>query len=187
MTEEEGATDIGAVPNRADATPSAPQVLEYAGPTTRPPRFRLSDHPRVASSVFGTLAGGACLVLGRHNGSLLLAVPFGALVGFAVYFIYTATRRQWAGLLAGTQLVATLALGVVVVFHTFVRGAQAQGGPGGLRYWIVQPGYHLNPRWAMQDLWLAAVAAGWFLVVAAWLVGRNLRKTSACRYSSHAE
>ena len=166
MTGDERVLDANVVPDGVRPNPP-PQVLAYAGPTTRPPRFRLSDHARTASVVGGILAATACLIAGKRNAPLVVVVPFGALVVCAMYVVLVA-RRQWADPLAVTQLVVALSVAVTGVVATFTRGGQSDNGPTGLQYWVTyNPGYYRNPRWAMQYLWLAGVAAGWFLVVAA--------------------
>jgi hypothetical protein len=134
----------------------------------------LSDHPRGAAIVCGALATAGCLLMGKRNAPIVLVVPFGVLVGFAVYFMCEVRRRAWAGRLCIAQLLVALVVCVLVIFGTLARGGQSPGEPSGLEYWITHnPGYYLNPRWAMQDLWIAGIAAGWFLVVAGWVRWRN--------------
>jgi len=154
-------------------------VLEYARPASRPPPFKLEDHPTLASGIFGTLVCGMFQLVGGHSATVVLTVPLGALSGVAASFILTAAERKRAGALAITQLIAAMAVAQVVVIITFFRGAQEQGGPGGIRYWLTyNPGYRFNPRWTMQDLWIAAVAAAWFLAIAGWVRCRKPRSTA---------
>ena len=179
MSEENEPPDVGQTPLGAQSTPPAPAVLEYAGPTDHAPALKLREHPGFAACIFGTLAAGMCQLVGGHSATVVLTVPLGALFGVAAYFILTAADRNGAGALALTQLIAATAVALVVVLMTFVRGAQEMGGPGGIRYWLTyNPGYRFNPRWAMQNLWVAGVAAGWFLVVAGWVRWRNSKGTA---------
>ena len=179
MSDENEPPDVGHPPSRETSTPPAPAILEYAGPTSSAPAFKLNDHPAFSSAVFGTLAAGTCQIVGGRSATVALTIPLGALFGVAAYHILTTAAQKRAGVLALTQLVAAMAAALVVVLMTFVRGAQESGGPGGLRYWLMyNPGYRFNPRWAMQDLWLAAVAGAWFLAVAAWVRWRHPKSTA---------
>ena len=154
-------------------------MLEYAGPTSDPPAFKFNDHPAFSSAVLGTLAAGTCQLVGGRSATVAFTIPLGALFGVAAYHILTTATQKRAGVLALTQLITAMGVALVVVLMTFVRGAQESGGPGGLRYWLrYNPGYRFNPRWAMQDLWLAAVAAAWFLAVVGWLRWRNPKSTA---------
>jgi hypothetical protein len=176
VSEENEPPDVGKPPSPAHSTPPAPAVLEYAGPRCDATAFRLRDHPVFAAGLFGALAAGMCQLVGGRSATVVLTIPLGALFGVVAYSILTAAPQKRGGVLALTQLIAAMGVALVVVLMTFVRGAQESGGPGGLRYWLTyNPGYRFNPRWAMQDVWIAAVAAAWFLAVAGRVRWRNLK------------